>query len=1575
MAITSMRHDGRWLITALAAAGIAIPLCPRVLADDPPPPPVLSGSVATDGTTPPTGWYPNDSGGGYHEHLMSYEVNGLSPKPTPADPLGYDLAAPFRGETYNSAAPQTFSVVSRLPGKRFINGNEAGYFLMSPYFTPDRQIMCDDGSCDPSSMDVVLYGRFGNVKGSITLTDGTPPWEDFTIRAHALGDIPSNGGRLFEDQLAFTNLVTVPLTPGRAYDFAAGRILEHEGGAYGCEDPGTSCAGIPLDPANNWALPVLGDGGAQQGDPLLISNVAGSFQWQISATAQVSGVGQTQTTTVTSSTASVVDFTVRPEDLNDGSGPNGTGNPNDRPPLGGGRSCDGGGAAPHPVSLFTGNVFLDETDVTLPGLINDLAFTRSYNSFSGPAGVLGTGWRHAFEMQVKELSNDVIQVRESTGVASYYTTGSAHMEGPGIFGPFGAANPTDRISRTSGGGYLRSYRTGETEEFSASGKLISKTDRVGRSTALTYDSNGHLTDILSPEGRHLVLEYFPGTSLLQRLKGPDGVIAEFDYVTYGYPQLSEVRYADGTGYRYEYDALGNLTVRRNRAGLILDRHGYRPGTHVAVWSELAGGQEHRAFTYEPDKTTVTDSMGNVSVFEIETKASRKFVHKLTGCGFCGSSIGTQIWDHDDDGHVTRHVDADGKATVYTYGGANLASVTNALSETTTYGNYDDRGRPGAITVPGYGTTVITYAPEGMQSVQRPGGSTTTFGYTSNALTSITTGSVSFAYQWNQHGEMVSSTDSRGKISSYAYDASGRVRSITDPNGKATTFTYDAVGRLAAATRPDGKKTVYTYDASGRLASATDAAGATTSYTYDNFNRVQSVIDPLSAQTHFGYDLLSNLTSLADAKSQVTQFQYDSVGRLTKTIDPLQSFEQYVYTDGGRLHTRTDRKNVTTTYAYDNLGRLLSETFSDETPSVSFSCDDAQRTVTAANGTDTLTWIYDTAGRLVSEASAKNGTTVSYAYNDAGQKASVSLNGDLVAAYTYEGAYLKTITSEGRTFTYEYDDMGRRTSLAFPNGVTTTYSYNPTLGWLERIATTKGATTIADFTYTHDLVGNRLTKSTPDWTETYSYDAGSRLTGAERVGSAPESLLFGYDPVGNRSSDQLNGVSRSYSYDARNRLLAAHAGSTLHVQGRTSEPAQVTVGGQSAQMLPGNGFSAEVTAAPGTNAIAVRAADNSGNVRTNTYNVGAAGDASYAYDANGNLTQKVEGGATWIYEWNALNELTRVTKDGGEVVRFAYDPIGRRVEKAAGGITTSYLYDGMELMRETRDNEGPSAYLHGPDVDQPLARISGAGAFSFYHADGLGSIVATSDQAGAVTSAVQYDAWGNVEQGAASPYAFASYQWDPEASLYYLRARYYNPTSGRFISEDPIRFAGGMNFYAYVGSGPTNGTDPSGLTGPPWHPGPPLRSPWFPTSRPHGPVECFLLGVRNGGLVGAAVVAAAAGAGALGAPTAVITGALGVGATVGGATTIVNTVSNVRSGNYNGLAQTLGTVVGGALVGGSGSKLVPGVDPNAPWTFSGGKGYDPNLGTFGDWLGTGPDKASATGAVAAASGATSQCGCE
>jgi RHS repeat-associated protein len=121
------------------------------------------------------------------------------------------------------------------------------------------------------------------------------------------------------------------------------------------------------------------------------------------------------------------------------------------------------------------------------------------------------------------------------------------------------------------------------------------------------------------------------------------------------------------------------------------------------------------------------------------------------------------------------------------------------------------------------------------------------------------------------------------------------------------------------------------------------------------------------------------------------------------------------------------------------------------------------------------------------------------------------------------------------------------------------------------------------------------------------------------------------------------------------------------------------------------------------------------------------------------------------------------------------------------------------------------YSQTQNIDDPLAMLRN-GATSYYHADGLGSVTSLSSSAGSIANTYTYDSFGNLTASTGSlvnPFRYTARESDTETGLYYYRARYYDPSLGRFLSEDSIRFDGGINFYSYVANEPTTLSDPSG----------------------------------------------------------------------------------------------------------------------------------------------------------------------
>ena len=159
-----------------------------------------------------------------------------------------------------------------------------------------------------------------------------------------------------------------------------------------------------------------------------------------------------------------------------------------------------------------------------------------------------------------------------------------------------------------------------------------------------------------------------------------------------------------------------------------------------------------------------------------------------------------------------------------------------------------------------------------------------------------------------------------------------------------------------------------------------------------------------------------------------------------------------------------------------------------------------------------------------------------------------------------------------------------------------------------------------------------------------------------------------------------------------------------------------------------------------------------------------------------------------------------------------DALGRRVQKSVAGTTTNYLYSGQKLLAEYDPSWGlpNTQYVHGPGIDNVILRATSTAA-QYYHQDGLNSVVAVTNNLGATDATQRFDAWGNKlsSTGTAPHFGYTGRELD-ETGLVFYRARYYDPTLGRFNRRDPIGHAGGLNLYAYVGNNVINALDPTGL---------------------------------------------------------------------------------------------------------------------------------------------------------------------
>jgi RHS repeat-associated protein len=212
---------------------------------------------------------------------------------------------------------------------------------------------------------------------------------------------------------------------------------------------------------------------------------------------------------------------------------------------------------------------------------------------------------------------------------------------------------------------------------------------------------------------------------------------------------------------------------------------------------------------------------------------------------------------------------------------------------------------------------------------------------------------------------------------------------------------------------------------------------------------------------------------------------------------------------------------------------------------------------------------------------------------------------------------------------------------------------------------------------------------------------------------------------------------------------------------------------------------------------------------------AADSATFTHDANGNLTSRTEAGVEWVYAYDARDQLREVRRDGVLFEVYRYDAQGRRVRKTSADGVVRYVWDGNRIVQETDDAGNTIASYHY--VGDRLVSVDhvteGTG---FYVLDGLGSPVGLVRADGSVAARYHLDAWGvlRAEEGDyPNPFRFTGHQFDEATGLYYAKARYYDPDTGRFLSEDSAEgladTPASLHRYLYANDNPTTYVDPDG----------------------------------------------------------------------------------------------------------------------------------------------------------------------
>ncbi|MBE9160631.1 putative Ig domain-containing protein [Nodosilinea sp. LEGE 06152] len=791
-----------------------------------------------------------------------------------------------------------------------------------------------------------------------------------------------------------------------------------------------------------------------------------------------------------------------------------------------------------------------------------------------------------------------------------------------------------------------------------------------------------------------------------------------------------------------------------------------------------------------------------------------------------SSLG-RGWTHQWDTSLT--ADADSNVTIQTASGQRVftrqadgtyvGATGDFASLTVDQGVYRLRELDGAISV---------FRSDGkLDYVQDTNGNRITAGYTSGRLTSLahSNGDI-LAIAYNPQGRIGQVTDSTGRTTTYTYDAVGEhllsvtgvegttsytydtghsaarehtLLSITNPDSTHRYFNYDSQGRLTREFGDGGAESIsYSYDTAGGIY-VTDAVGNTTKLLLNSSNsanfdsKLGQVRDALGQTTQFNYDANQNPISLTLPGGNSYSYEYDARGNVISQVDPLGRKIEFTYDPTfNRLLSVRDAKGNIGTYNYDSQGNLQGITYADGS-SERFSYDSTGNLTRSINrrGKD-IDYTYNKDGLLIRKEYA-DGSFVSYGYDARSNLISATdASGTTPMTYDAVDRLTRIVYPSGRSLDFTYDAGGRRTRMVDQDGFVVNYAYDPN-GRLASLTNTTGELITS---YTYDAVGRLALETNGNGTyTTYAYDAAGQLLqiiNHDNDGTVNSQFDYGYDALGRRTSMTTLEGSWQYEYDATDQLT----GITLP-GGRTIQYRYDAAGNRISVTDSG------VATSYSTNGL-------------NQYTT--VGNTTYTYDADGNLISKTEGSNVWTYQYDDENRLIGVTAPNGAWT-YQYDALGNRIATIQNGQRTDYLLDptGLVDVVAEYDSSGNlvAHYTHGIGL---TSRIDATNSATYYDSDAIGSTVGLTGANGDYLNRYSYLPFGEnftTIEAVANPFEYVG-QWgvmDEGNGLDFMRARFYSPSFGRFLSEDPLGLQGGdVNFYTYVINNPLQQIDPLGLSG-------------------------------------------------------------------------------------------------------------------------------------------------------------------
>ncbi|USB32579.1 S8 family serine peptidase [Paenibacillus sp. YPG26] len=962
------------------------------------------------------------------------------------------------------------------------------------------------------------------------------------------------------------------------------------------------------------------------------------------------------------------------------------------------------------------------------------------------------------------------------------------------------------------------------------------TEKVAK--AYLYDENGNVTKELDGEGYAAGV----GTTSAAKIQSGYGLINNYNAANLLASQLNPIAKDRGlkTSVSYGYDGLGRKISETNVNGVVnlTTFDDANKVLSLAVKKSITSPEqtlETHSYDWAGRPLSDTDANGNKTLYSYNAMG---MIRSITSSGDDTVSEYTVQRQYDTMGRLAKEADSAGKVSLNEYDALDhqISSTEQAVdgsSAITTKVAYDLNGNK-RFETDGNGN-IHENVYDGLNRVIEERDSVT------NIKAGVKVHATKYTYDAN--GNKLTETNWLGNTGTLIYDDKNRLIERKDASGvsvqkleynlndtqvrawdalnRVTSFTYDMNTLLTTTVDPEGNTSATKYDLLGNKTAVTDGNGNTTRYDYDYLGRLSRVTNALDEVTSYTYDLIGNKLTQTNGNGHVSTFEYNAADLLVRRIDPgglqvkngkiayqADQIESYTYFANGSMKTKTDRNGNTTSYSYDVHERQLSRTVDGPSLTsspvqgrqVSYTYDNNDNPLTVSDKTGTTIRTYDELNRTITKSVPKLGTNT-YQYDDTmgltqGFRAEVTtdVKGNVTRkVYDKTNRLVEVKANNDPAISYTYYNDGSRKSVVYSSGIKEEYTYTLT-NHVSTLKNFKGTALMDSYTYAYDAAGNQLSKEelingVNKGKTTYTYDALSRLQTVLEPGG--KQTTYSFDAAGNRIEEKVKDSSSvkttQYEYNNQNRLTATR----------------------------------ELTSQGSTQLVNYKY-DNNGNLINKSTEIIKKIDPQKPTDPtfgifvygqkneNPRIDNIVSG--TAAYEYDVWNQLSK-SSTGEGTVTYEYNGDGLRTKKISNGVTSQYVYESDKVVLETDESGKQTAFnLYGTNL---LTRKVGDEKYSYLY-NGHADVTALVNDSGEVKASYYYDAFGNIAQttgNVKNSVRYAGYQYDEESKLYYLNARYYDPSIARFISEDTYLGEANdplsLNLYSYVSNEPIMYSDPTG----------------------------------------------------------------------------------------------------------------------------------------------------------------------